>query len=1123
MIDKTNLRAALQSSRPLKYGCWAAGAVVLFAALSFLAAPPIARHVAVKQLSEALHRPVSIRKVSVNPFALTLTVEGLDIKEREGGASFAGFESLFVNLQASSLFRWGPVVDEIRLVDPKFRVARLAENRYSFSDLIDEFAATPAKEEEGGPPAFSLNNIQISGGRVDFDDRVLGEKHVIEEVALTLPFVSSMDYAAEIFVEPHFSAKIDGAPFDVKGKSKPFSTFRESEFELVLHEVRLPEYFDYLPLGLPVKLDSGLLDADLKLSFGQEPGKKPRLVISGTASIDDLRVTGTAGQPLAALKRIEVAVGSADVFGGRLAIDRVALDSPEISARVGREGRIDWLDLLPPADSEKTDDSGASEADGEASPPFEWSLAEATLSGGAVHWNDESHARAFQASITDIGASLKNLDSRDSVADFELACKADGGEALKIDAFAIREGKLDLAQRKVRIGEARLEGAKAAIKRSAEGRIEWIEPPVLRPSEGRPAAPAGPEKADGPGWTVDVEKAAVNGVNLSFEDSAVSPRAVQNIEGLSLDLAGVSSEAGKKAALRAAFRLNRKGAVAVDGKIAPMPLDADLNLDLKTIDLLPLQAYFSEKLNLAVTRGYVTLKGRLGARQGGAGAGEPGALSGGFTGQATVGDFQATDGEKSTDFLRWKSFRFDRIDARFGPGSVSIGDIALSSFFARVIVSPEGKLNLLGIVREDGETGAPETAAPAESPDGRAVAPVATGGQPALPVKIGRITLQGGDVRFTDNFVKPNYSANLSEIGGSVSGLSSAAGTRASLELRGRYDKVAPLDISAQINPLSAKPYLDLTAEVKDIELTSLSTYAEKYAGYAIDKGKLSLSVKYRIEDDRLEAENRVFLDQLTFGGAVESPDATSLPVRLAVSLLKNRKGEIDIDVPVSGSLNDPHFSVGGVIVQVIVNLIGKAVTSPFALIGSMFGGEELASVDFDPGRAALTPDAVKRLENLAVALIDRPEIRFEIEGRANPGEDAEGLKRARLDRKVRALKREDEAEESEEAAAAAVEVTPQEYPELLERVYRAEKFPKPRNVVGLTKSLPVEEMEKLILDHSPVGEEDMKNLADRRAKAVRDWLIAHAVPAERIFLLPDKVGPGDEGRSGRSADFSLK
>ena len=386
-------------------------------------------------------------------------------------------------------------------------------------------------------------------------------------------------------------------------------------------------------------------------------------------------------------------------------------------------------------------------------------------------------------------------------------------------------------------------------------------------------------------------------------------------------------------------------------------------------------------------------------------------------------------------------------------------------------------------------------------------------GQATLPITIGKIGLRGGSVRFTDHFVQPNYTASLGEIAGSVTGLSSEPGTQAVLELRGRYDKVAPLSVSARINPLLARPTLDLQAELKDIDLTGLSTYSGKYAGYAIEKGKLSLSVQYRIENDRLEAENRVFLNQLNFGETVDSPDATTLPVRLAVSLLKNRAGEIDVNLPISGSLDDPHFSVGGLIVQVVVNLLTKAATSPFALIGAMLGGEEPSSeIEFDSGRAALTPEAVQRLEILAGALIERPALQFEIEGRADPEQDGEGIQRARLERRLRALKRQDMGGRDE---GESVEISQEDYPGLLARVYREEDLPAER--------LPVEEMERRLLAVMRVAGDELKNLGDRRAKAVRDWLIAHQVAAERIFLLPSKLGVAEEGKSGRRASFSLK
>ena len=1134
MIDKTKIKTVLQSPRTRKYGLRLAIAFVLIGVLGFLVLPPIVKHVLLGTVSEALHRPVTIKAISINPYALSVTLEGLEIKEREGAETFVGFDSLYLNLQSTSLVRWGPVVNEIKLVNPRFRIVRLEENRYNFSDLLDEFMTKP--KEDGPTPAFSLNNIQVSGGTVEFEDRVVDEKHAITDVALTLPFVSSMTYATDIFVEPHFSANINGAPIDIKGRSKPFAETMESEFLLALDNVQLPKYFDYSPVKLPVTMESGGLDTDLTLVFRQEQGKAPKLLLSGSAVVKNLKAVESAGQqPLVSFKQLDVVIGSADLLGGKYAVERVVMDSPEVSARISREGRVNWLDLLPVSSSPEA-------PAGQPSAAIEWSLGEVRVAGGALHWKDESNPRIFQANVDAINVVVRHLDSKETVADFDVAWKVDGGDWLKVDEFAVKDGKLDLARRQVHIGDARVKGGRALMRRTAEGRIEWIEPPALRLAEAAQKDTSAP-------WKVTVAKYVGEDIGLRFEDSAVSPKTVHTVEALNFDLADLSSEPGQSAQIKMGFKLNRKGEVEIDGKLSPVPLDANLNLRVKSVELLPLQPYFSERLNIDITRGQVTVDGNIQLQQAKAGKSDSsGGLSGGFTGQVTVGDFYAVDKLNSADFLRWKSFHLAKVDVQVGPESVSVGEVALSDFFARVIVSPEGKLNLLQIVRKDEKAEAkpdkarekePEKAGESpsapnvvESAENKATAPVAPDNQPVMPIKIGKITLQGGNVRFTDNFIKPNYTANLRQIGGRITGLSSEPGTQASLELRGSYDNVAPLSVIAKINPLSAKPYLDLQADVKGIELTSLSAYAAKYAGYAIDKGKLSVFVKYKIENDQLEAENRVFLDQLTFGDAVDSPDATKLPVRLAVSLLKNRNGEIDINLPISGSLNDPQFSVGGLVVKVVVNLLAKAVTSPFALIGSMFGSsEELSNVEFEYGRAGLTTDSINRLENLAKALIDRPGLKLEIEGKVDPAQDPEGLKRARIDRKVRALKREEMTKKNVESGSAeTVEVSAQEYPVLLERVYRDEKFPKPRNMVGLVKTLPVEEMEKLMLANSAVDEDDLRELGDRRAKAVRDWLLAHEVPAERVFLLPTKVEAATESKQdgekpvkGSRADFSLK
>ncbi|MBV5337688.1 MAG: DUF748 domain-containing protein, partial [Deltaproteobacteria bacterium] len=296
-------------------------------------------------LSEALHRPVTVKSVSINPYALSISLDGVAIQEREGKALFAGFDNLYLNIESSSLFRSGVVVGEIRLVNPRFNIVRLSDKRYNFSDLLDEMAAKPKSNEP--PPFFSLNNIQLSGGVIEFDDQPVNGKHLVSDINLSLPFISNMAYAVESFVEPAFSAHINGAPLQIKGKSKPFANTLESELALDLDDLQLGKYLEYAPVKLPISIKSGALDSNFKLVFRQEKAKPSTLQLSGTAAIKSLNVIDAAGAPLLKFKQLELAIGSADLLNRKFVIDRILLDSPEIDARVSRAGVMNWNTLVP--------------------------------------------------------------------------------------------------------------------------------------------------------------------------------------------------------------------------------------------------------------------------------------------------------------------------------------------------------------------------------------------------------------------------------------------------------------------------------------------------------------------------------------------------------------------------------------------------------------------------------------------------------------------------------------------------------------------------------------------------------------------------------------------------------
>jgi hypothetical protein len=228
--------------------------------------------------------------------------------------------------------------------------------------------------------------------------------------------------------------------------------------------------------------------------------------------------------------------------------------------------------------------------------------------------------------------------------------------------------------------------------------------------------------------------------------------------------------------------------------------------------------------------------------------------------------------------------------------------------------------------------------------------------------------------------------------------------------------------------------------------------------------------------------------------------------------------------VPVSGSLSDPQFSVGTVVWHAFLNLIVKAATSPFTLLASVVGGigggggADLAYVEFKPGYAILTQDSQNKLATVAKALHERPALRLNIVGRVDPKLDHDGLRYAKVDYLVRQQKAKDDGKQAG-ADLAGVQVMPDEYDKYLKRAYKAATFPKPKDFLGLNKSLPSDEMKKLMVTNMEVNDKNLQDLANARAAAVREWLGKKVEPARVLVSAPklDAKGIEDKGKTTRA------
>ncbi len=1102
----------LKSPRSLRIGKWLVGIFLIFGLLGYFVAPPLLKSILQNQLSAYLHRDVSIEKIDINPYALSAKVSGFSIKA-EGGKEMAGFDEFFVNLSSASIFKLAAVVDEFRLQGLRIAVSRVSEGRYDISDLLDEWMK-PTNEPDKAAPHFSLNNIQLINARLVFDDQPKGKVHTVSDINLALPFVSNLPYQVDIVVQPSFSAIIDGAPLTLNGDGKPFSESHESRLNLDLVHFDLATLQPYLPDSLPFKLKAGRFDSELKAIFREVSNQVYSLSVVGSAHVSDLSLLESGGEPLLDWKRLDVELDNADPINRKVALKRLALDGLEVYLAVDRRGGFNMMRVV-----DQLSKPPASPSEVKPEPPFAWFLGELALTNGLIHWRDESTSTPTVGEVSHLSLKVGKVDGKlvEPIDIGELSYQIDLGERLRVEKMAFRDVSVDLSAHRVNVAELSSTGTRARMLRNKAGRIEWVSTPVLRTIR---VADTKAKARDEKPWIGKVGKLTIDDLGLRFEDRFLQPAAVQEIDGFNLHGEDLTNEPNRKGKITLKSRINKKGNLKIDGSVQASPLDLALKLETAAIPLLPLEPYFDQFLNIALTRGQVSNKGEVVAKVDRAG------LKAGYKGSFTLGDFVAVDRLNSTDFLKWKSLYFGGIDFRLEPMAISVGEIALTYYFSRLILNKDVKLNVAEIVKKS-ETDAPVGKEASQAADARTAGAASREDLPAkppVPIKIAKITLQNGTVNFSDFFVKPNYSVNLTNLGGRISNLSSAADTVADMELRGKYANSAPVQILAKLNPLAAKSYLDLKADVTGVDMVGFSPYSGKYAGYDIEKGKLSLNVAYKLENNQLAAENKLFIDQFTFGDKVDSPDATTLPVNLAISLLKNNRGEIDLALPISGSLDDPQFSIGGLIVKVIVNLFVKAVTSPFALLGSMFGsGEELSNVEFPAGRSTLSDSSIKRLETLAKALDERSALKLEITGRADPETDKEGLKRVAIEGAMKVEKLKDLKKRGEGKSLDDIDIAPEEMKTYLTRAYKEAKFPKPRNMIGMQKDLPVEEMEKLMLTNLPVTTDDIKGLAAHRAEVVQNWLVDEGkIAPERLFLLPPKVEADDKGKASR-ADFSLK
>ena len=710
------------------------------------------------------------------------------------------------------------------------------------------------------------------------------------------------------------------------------------------------------------------------------------------------------------------------------------------------------------------------------------------------------------------GTELKLTDTALSVA--SLALKTPEGRPLvRLQRLEVSDTSVDLAKQLVTVGKIRSNKLETWAAREADGQLDWQKlfagqpakpAPVKAPADEKAAeAPAGqtaaaqPPAAPGKPWQVLLRDVQLRDYQVHLADRVPKEPVAVEVGPLNLDLQGFDSLNKSPFTLKLDTGLGKQGKISAAGEVNLSPVTARLQVTTQDIDLRVAQAYISPFILLELRSGMlgsdlaVNLKST-----------EP--LAFGITGKAQINQLHTLDTLKQRDFVKWQQLNLEGLDYQHG-NSLTIAKVNLEQPYARFMINSDRTTNVddLLIPQPPESKSAPKAAA-------------ASTGKP-MGIKIGAVNINDGSANFADFSLTPNFATAIQQLNGQIGTLDNRQSVPAAVDIKGKVDRYAPVTIKGSLNPFDPLASLDISTSFKRVELTTLTPYSGKFAGYRIRKGRLDLDLHYLVTKGQLKAENKVVVEQLQLGEKVDSPDAVDLPIRLAIALLKDTDGKISIELPISGDLNNPQFSVMPIVWQTLRNLVLRAAQAPFKFIGGLVSGggaQDLSSVSFAPGSSELSSEAQGALSKLSAALRERPTLRLEIEGTSAASSDGPLLAQNRLEREYQYIyykvlqRRGDKVP----ATASLLKVPDNEKAPMLEGIYRDQlKQQPPAQWTDLGKEERQNQMRAAVLKFWSGNEVLLRKLGQDRASSIKDFLVAKGKLADdRVYFIDAQLGQAE-------------
>jgi uncharacterized protein involved in outer membrane biogenesis len=1150
------------------------GVFILYTLLGFFLLPKIILNIATSAITEQLNRQTKIEQVKFNPYVFSCELTGLSIKGKTGQKNWLTVDRIMVNLQSASLFYQALVLSQIRIEQPRLSITRYPDQTYNFSDLLTGQTSSKPEETKKSNFRFSLNNIVLQAGEVDFIDQPMQTRHQISKINFSLPSLSNFPADVDTHVKPYFSAQVNNMTFEMDGRTKPFAKSKQTEFDLVLDDLSLPYYLSYLPGKRNFSLTRGKLSSNLTISYAQPAQRATYLRINGELNLNNLHISNNKAtnkdHELCVIPGLKVKLSGGNLLAGELNMAKVHLKEPRINVVRLQNGTLSLPVLSKKAESPDKKEVSTGKR---GKKPFSLSLAHFQLESGKVSFIDNSTSPSFTTTLESVQISLKGLQlGAASQSEFQFSTQTDNGGTLSVNGslglspislkakaqlsdflltpyspyynpyflgtidsghlnlamdvsykradaggmnldnidlflenlsirdtqgqkavtvpeFALKKGRVGLSGQKITVGTIQIRQGDFRIKRNEDSSVNMVNLLAAGSSEQK-ANPDGNSTREK--WNFSLNQFRIDECKTVFLDQTRSSPTRIAVSDISCRMNDLSTTQGERGSLKASMRIEENGQLNAEGDLGLSPLTVGIDIGLQDIDLTDFEPFVKDHVDLALQNGILETKGRFEIQA--SGQGDAPAVS--FNGQAGILDLKISEPRQKTDLLSWNRLGLEGIEFENLQPAIRIKKVGLVGLNSQIIIYEEGGSNLQRMFKTKEK---PERS-PEKSPEKETKAVFA----------VEEFELSRGSLTFIDRKVSPSFQTSLDDLQGTIKNLSNQDERPLDISLQADLGTNAPLNLDGKASFLGQGLFTDLGVHLANIALSPLSPYSGRYIGYTIKKGKFNLAFKVQIKGEELECDSRLLLDQFTLGEKVDSPKAVNAPVKLGIALLKNRKGEIHINKTVSGDLSNPEFSIGDIVMKVFVNVLVKAATSPFSLLGSMFGGgEDINFVLFSTGQTSLSQQAMDKLKTLGKALYERPGLEVEVIGRADTSSDRASLHQKRFRNLLKRQKLLDMKDKGKsDIDLEDVRITEEESPTYLWQAYKEAPMEKPENILGLTKKLPPEEMEQRLKKSIVITENELRQLAINRAREVIGFLHQTGpVESERLFLHNPKLG----------------